>query len=396
MLISPPVAGVRRLAATLYAYAFFDDLVLLYPVYALLFVDTGLSDWQISSLFVIWCLASVALEVPSGALADVLSRRLLLWVGQLLSALGFALWVFAPSYWAFALGFVLWGISGSLASGALEALTYEELERRGAADQYARIQGRAEVASAFAVVLATAGAGPVLDAWGYPAVGVASVLACLVPAAVAASLPEGRRAAGDDTPELGYVETLRAGLAEVRADAGVRRALLLVPAVTAVWGALDEYTPLLARSTGVAAETVPLLLLLLWAAVTVGGLLAGRASQLSATGLATLLAAAALALAIGAASGRPVGMVLVAVAFGAFQVATVVADARLQERITGPSRATVTSLSSLGTDVTTIAVYVTYAGLAPAGHGLAFAAFALPYLFTAAWLRRRRPSRVCE
>ncbi|MEV4231637.1 MFS transporter, partial [Streptomyces bobili] len=151
MTLSParvPVCapGVRRLTATLYGYAFLDEFVLLYPVYALLFADTGLSVGQVSSLFVLWSATGVLLEVPSGAWADAVSRRLLLWLGPLLGAAGFALWVFVPSYWAFAAGFVLWGARGALGSGALEALVYEELERLGAADRYARIMGRAQAA----------------------------------------------------------------------------------------------------------------------------------------------------------------------------------------------------------------------------------------------------------
>ena len=94
-------ARVRRLAATLYAYAFLADLVLLYPVYALLFSDTGLSVWQVSSLFVIWSAASMLLEIPSGAWADAVSRRLLLCLAPLAAAAAFALWVLVPSYPAF-------------------------------------------------------------------------------------------------------------------------------------------------------------------------------------------------------------------------------------------------------------------------------------------------------
>ena len=97
-----PRPGVRRLTATLYGYAFLDDFVLLYPVYALLFADTGLSVGQISSLFALWSVTGILLEVPSGAWADAVSRRLLLWLGPLLTAAGFALWVLVPSYWAFA------------------------------------------------------------------------------------------------------------------------------------------------------------------------------------------------------------------------------------------------------------------------------------------------------
>jgi len=66
---------IKRIAVILYTYLFLDDFVLLYPVYALLFSDTGLSVGQISSLFVIWSGASLVFEVPSGAWADAVSRR---------------------------------------------------------------------------------------------------------------------------------------------------------------------------------------------------------------------------------------------------------------------------------------------------------------------------------
>ena len=73
--------------------------MLLYPVYTLLFSDTGMSVWQISSLFVIWSVSSLVLEVPSGAWADATSRRRLLVIGPLLTAVTFGLWVAAPGYW---------------------------------------------------------------------------------------------------------------------------------------------------------------------------------------------------------------------------------------------------------------------------------------------------------
>src|SRR5690242_14663526 len=151
-----PDRRVKRLAATLYAYSFLDDFVLLYPVYALLFSDTGLSVWQISSLFAIWSASSLILEVPSGAWADAVSRKLLLVTGPLLTAVGFTLWVSAPSYWAFAAGFVLWGAKGALMSGALEALVYEELDRSAGSRRYAKIMGRAKAAGTIGVVLAMA------------------------------------------------------------------------------------------------------------------------------------------------------------------------------------------------------------------------------------------------
>ncbi|GAB7107044.1 MFS transporter [Streptomyces phaeofaciens JCM 4814] len=396
MTLSPPRApatGVRRLTATLYGYAFLDEFVLLYPVYALLFADTGLSVWRMSSLFVLWSATGVLLEVPSGAWADAVSRRTLLVLGPLLGAAGFALWVIVPSYGAFAAGFVLWGARGALGSGALEALVYEELERLGAADRYARVMGRAHAAGQAAAMAAMGLAGPVFAAHGYPAVGAASVLACLLCAATAARFPEHRVPAADgDGP--GWAATLRAGLTVARGDRSVRGALLLVPAVAAVWGALDEYTPLLARDTGVPDAAVPYLLVLIWAGVTAGSLLAGPAERLGAGAFAALLTASALALAVGALAGTPAGLVLVALAFGGFQLATVLADVRLQHRIEDTGRATLTSVASLGTEAVTIGVYGTYAALATTGgHGTAFALCAVPYLLTAVAVARGRGKR---
>ena len=116
-----------------------------------------------------------------------------------------------PSYWVFALGFLLWGLKGALASGALEALVYEELERVGAEDRYGTIMGRAAAAGTIGVVLAMALAAPALAVGGYAAVGVASAVVSLLTAAVAAVFPEHRKPMGDAREDGSFTGTLRAG-----------------------------------------------------------------------------------------------------------------------------------------------------------------------------------------
>ncbi|MFE6285717.1 MFS transporter [Streptomyces sp. NPDC057877] len=387
MTISParePATGrgsdVRRLTRPLYCYAFLDELVLLYPVYALLFADSGMSGWQIASLFALWSLTSVVLEVPSGAWADAVSRRLLLWLGPLITAVGYALWILTPSYLAFAAGFVLWGIKGALGSGALEALVYEELDRLGAVERYAHVMGRVQALGLLGVVTAMAVAGPVFAAGGYEAVGAASVAGCLLTAVAAWWLPEHRGDGARGENGGSWAAALKDGVTEVRGSRTVLGALLLVPVVTGVWGALDEYTPLLVRETGVADLAVPWLLLVIYTGATVGGLLAGRAARLGAVRLGLLLAGSGVAMAVGAGMGTPVGVGLIGVAFCGFQLATVLADARLQHTITGPARATVTSLAGVATELVTIAVFASYAALTTgASHGTAFVVLSVPY-----------------
>jgi hypothetical protein len=139
---------------------------------------------------------------------------------------------------------------------------------------------------------------------------------------------------------------------------------------------------------------VPVLVLLISVGVAVGGLLAATGRRLTDRGLAVTLAGAALALGAGALSGLPVGFVAIAAAFAAFQMSGVLADARLQESISGPARATVTSLAGLGSELATILVYGGYAGAATvADHGTVFAVFAVPYLLLAVVLTAGGRSR---
>jgi predicted MFS family arabinose efflux permease len=342
-----------------------------------LFAKAGMSAAAISSLFVIWSVTSFALEIPTGVWADVFSRRWLLTIVPLLTGAGFALWTFAPSYPSFALGFVLWGVGGALRSGTLQALVYEELTRSGASDAYPQVIGRTHAMGMLAVLAATALAGPVLAAAGHRAVGVASVATCLLCAAAARTLPDSRgRAERGPT----YRQVLRDGLAEVRRAPSVRWSLLIVSVLMGVAGALDEYVPLLARSTGAPASVAPLLVLLVTAGMTAGGWLAGRGTRWTAG----LLALAAGCLAAGAASGRVVGIVLVALAFAVFEWAMSNADARLQEQIGDESRATVTSVAGFGSEVVAVLTYSAYAlGSAWASPGPLFAFAAVPLLLVA-------------
>ncbi|WP_233526113.1 MFS transporter [Actinomadura spongiicola] len=362
----------------MYAYAFLEDCILLYPVYALLFADTGLSPAAISSLFVIWSVTTFLLEVPSGVWADVFSRRLLLVASPLLAGVGFGLWSFFPSYAAFAVGFVLWGAGSALRSGTMQALVYEELDRVGAVGSYARLIGRSEAMSLVGVVVASALASPVLGAGGYRALGVASVVVCGLCAVAGWLLPESRGGGGgEEEPSLGSV--VRAGWAQVRGEPSVRWALVLVMVVEGVTS-LDEYVPLLARSTGVVVAVVPLLVLVVTVGDAVGGWVAGRGVRW----LAPLLGVGGVLLAVGALSGRPGGMVLVGVAFGVFRWAIAAADARLQERIGDGARATVTSVAGFGAEVVALLVYVGYAlGSRWAGAGVLVGVAAVPYVVVA-------------
>ncbi|MFG1996082.1 MFS transporter [Actinoplanes sp. NPDC048988] len=343
----------------------------LYPVYALLFADAGLTTAQVSSLFVIWSVVAFAAEIPSGALADTWSRKRLYAVGETLTAAGYATWLLWPSYPGFALGFVLWGLGGSLGSGALEALVYDAVPEE---NRYARLIGRAETVSIVAMLAATLLATPALHFGGYVLVGGVSVAVKLLGGLLALRLPE-EPSAASDTSEMSYWRTLRSGVREAAGTRVVARAVL-VAALVPGFSALDEYLPLLARDKGAPTAAVPLLFGLTALAMAAASALAGRGRGFSWAlgGAAALLAAGALTPYLG-------GMIAVSAAFGLLQYAMIRAEARLQERITGPARTTVLSVAGFASEVFAVVLYLGFAVDLPLA--ALFALAGIPLLITA-------------
>jgi hypothetical protein len=369
----------------------------------LLFTDHGLSSTQISTLFIIWSATAFVLEIPSGALADVFSRRKLLMLGPALTGLGYASWIAWPSYGAFALGFVLWGAGSALISGTYEAFVYDELAARGSTSKYAGLLGKARSAALLTNLTATLLAIPLFAHGGYLLAGAVSVLSCLAQLLVAASLPEAARvASADETADdleaadgvasagggwrgavERYLAMLRAGLGEAATSPAVRKAVLLV-ALLGGFLAFDEYFPLLARGVGASNTLVPLLIAGTVAAQAIGGALAGPAYRLPASVFAIGLGATAGLIAWGSLSGTAAGFVPIALGYGVMQLVIVVADARLQDTIEGPARATVTSVSGFFAEVFAVAVYAGFAlGAVWVSLPILVAGLTVPVLLTA-------------
>lgn len=362
-------------------WAVLADTVPIYALYALLFEEAGLSTAQISTLFLLWSSTGIVAEVPSGALADRFSRRGALCVSGLLQALAYFLWILFPGYPAFAAGFLLWGLGGAFASGALAALLYDGLATHGAAEHYPRVYGQVTAARLVSQVPAAVAATALFARGGYDLVGWVSVATCAASAALAMLLPDtpagarGPDGTGDSNgtaDEAGYLATLRAGLAEAAWRPAVRAVVVAVAVLGALDG-LEEYFPLLAADWGVATSAVPTALLAVPIAGAAGAALGGRVSRLGARPLAALLGAAVAVFTAAGMWRRPAGVAGIAVAYFLYQLVLVVVDARLQERIEGRARATVTSVASLGTDLIGMVLYAAWA----VGQPLAVAAIAL-------------------
>jgi hypothetical protein len=144
------------------------------------------------------------------------------------------------------------------------------------------------------------------------------------------------------------------------------RAVLVAAALLGAFDAVEEYFPLVVAGWGVPTAFVPVVDLPIVLAGVAGAALAGRAARLRPWTLAAVLGGAMLLFGTAGFGGLPAGVAAVAVFYGAFRCVLVVVDARLQERIDSRSRATVTSVAGVGTDIATFGLYGAWAiGAAP-------------------------------
>jgi MFS family permease len=314
-----------------------------------------LSEARISLLFALWSITAFLAEVPTGALADRWSRRGALVLAGALQGVAFVVWTAAPAFPAFAAGFVVWGVGGALMSGTSEALVYEGLAAVGASGAYVRVHGWMTSAELLVQVPTALLASGLFALGGYPLVGWVSVGVCLCAGLLALRFPEAPRVADDEDGG-----SLRSGVTVALRRPG----LLLVVVAVALVGALDaveEYFPLLAADRGVAVTAVPVAILGISLAGAAGAALGGRAGRLPDRALPTALLVAGVLLATAAFLPAVAALAAVAVFYAIYLAVLVVAEARLQDRITGPYRATLTSVAGVGVEMGALLVFGAWA-----------------------------------
>lgn len=142
------------------AFRFFFGFRFYYPVFAILFLDFGLTLEQFALLNVVWAATIVVLEVPSGALADVFGRKKLLIAAGWLMVVEMALLCFAPRgsshllFFVFIVNRICSGAAEAAASGADESLAYDTLKAHGAERHWGAVLARQMRVSALGMVVA--------------------------------------------------------------------------------------------------------------------------------------------------------------------------------------------------------------------------------------------------
>jgi MFS family permease len=142
------------------AFRVFFNARFYYPVFTILFLDFGLTLEQFALLNAAWAVTIVVLEVPSGALADIIGRRNLLVFAGSVMVLEMGILCLAPPgkvkflFWIFLFNRILSGTAEAAASGADEALAYDSLKEQGFEGQWDFVLEKQMRAQSIAFILA--------------------------------------------------------------------------------------------------------------------------------------------------------------------------------------------------------------------------------------------------
>ena len=140
-----------------------------YPIFAIIYLDFGLTLEQFALLNVIWAVTIILAEVPSGALSDLFGRKKLLVFTTTLMVAEMAVWAFAPRtdptilFWILAINRILSGLGEASASGSDEALVFDSLDQAGLKDTWSDVLAKTARIQSFAFMIAMVTGGLIYD-----------------------------------------------------------------------------------------------------------------------------------------------------------------------------------------------------------------------------------------
>jgi len=405
----PRLTRIGRFEAAWYCHAFLTELVLIYPVFGIMMLES-VSKIEFSLLLVLWSGIAIMLEIPLGALADRLDRRALLTIAGVVEGFCFLCWMLMPHFWGYALGFITWAIAGALQSGTSESLIYDTI--RGAAGHnpddarklrwieriYTRIYGRSLAARSLGATCALILGGYVATWLGYEQVLLLSMVAPWLGASALWWLIRDPRPKSEDTAKHSFLGVVQDAIREIMPNPELRHFLLAFATLGATFGALEEYIgPLYKEKPGITLGLIGVIAGVAYLGASIGLVLAERLRLERHASVHLFMALSGVMLLGCVFVPGVLGVVCLVAYFFTCSISFVHLQARMQMRIQGDSRATVTSAAWMLDAIIGIGFYLLMGAVAEAfDWHAAFIAIALVTILCAsgfAWQAPKSESR---
>lgn len=148
----------KRNRTVYYVIRFCSNLLFTIPIW-IAYYKLWITDGQLSLLVAIQHTLQMIVEIPSGAIADLLGRKNTISLGLFFGIVSSIIILFATNFWHFFLSFACAGIMDSLISGAEEALQYDSLKQDNVQKSFKEVFSKAYILLQTAIMIGTLAGG---------------------------------------------------------------------------------------------------------------------------------------------------------------------------------------------------------------------------------------------
>ncbi len=113
-----------------------------------------ISFTQVAMIDIIILLSALLLELPTGALADLIGRKKSISISFFITALAYLIFAYADSFLLFLVAGLGFGLGDALLSGALEALVFDTLKQNKKEAEFSEISNRNQLIFNYSIVFA--------------------------------------------------------------------------------------------------------------------------------------------------------------------------------------------------------------------------------------------------
>lgn len=269
---------MNRLLISLYGFAFFNKFLLLTPVYAIFMQKNGLTDLQLSTMFIISALGTILGQGPITYITNRVGQRWSMICGQILKAVAILLWLALPTYVGFVVGMFLWGIQAGFRSVAFEGLVYDSVAAYGKKREYSRILGRKSTYESVGVALSAFGS--LLMFMGYAWVTWASVAAILISMVCLMAVPYSPKTKVSKAKVVPMRKLMRTGIKVCMKTPCLMSVMMLTLLVINI-PFLDDFLSPIGLQIGIPTEYVGIVPLFLLGCATIGQRFAYKFTKIS-------------------------------------------------------------------------------------------------------------------
>ncbi len=351
------MSSTKKLERGWYSLQFFFDLIPIYPVYAVMMAEGGITPIELSLLFIIWSGSVVVLEVPLGVLGDRMPRKQLVLVSCVLKSISFSIWLTIPNFFGFMVGFICWGVGDTIMSGTIQALLYDGLSKNDEQMRFTRIYSRGSAIGETGVALALL-LGGVISQWlGYSAALMLSIASPLVAALLAWQLLPNLEV-HETARRESYIRTLQSGWKHAIGRRLILYIIVLFAGVGTFYSVFEEYVGPFLREREFSLVMIGIVTAGYQGCRAAGMWMAGRLPEFQLRHMNFLYLAGAVCLILMPIGGDIAMVVMLSMFVISFAVVEIILETRLQHAIESHARATVTSVVNTAREIVGILYYL--------------------------------------